>query len=1177
MPIKRKIRNLPSTNDEMSFFDPVYSNETMQMNDDENENDLLADGIPRGIFEQENKDELNETYDTDTITNNDDDNPSSETLSASKIVNRIKQIQHSIEQAEEMLVSMDKFKDLIPDTDGQYEKLRSLIVNLQQQQASYINLLNLITLTTEEHSTSDRQIQMSMHDDNNDLSLRHNVQSHVKSKIGAGPQTMSLSDIEQTNRNDNSNYDSLIGSLKSDTVNWQDQQATSDDEETDIESDKEMEKNLLLQKEQLRALQGQKRALIALKRRSEKRLIEQQELASKKSTTPKTANEENILLSDINNIRDRLKVLRSLYDQKYHHEIQQLKNSSNKPQRETESRLKDLEHVRERLDELERVVTHYQADLNDEETSSQLDNVSYLETYLQHRSQTNNSEAHQQLDKTSNELAAKRLELEQAKLALSQLQQMVKTIQPDEFSSSANSTPMQKKTSSKNNSFEFSTNPDVFTPGSLEKIQTETPIINNKASLLSHILSSQTVPQSLPATSVDSKMLAQHREIERLIESRQRLHSIKDQIASLQQTMTTPTIQKKTDLTNEAQLNNDRLNDSKNIRPKYKSYRQQGLNQSDNNLDLYPLDDESDSGEESDNDNKNRSYSFQSHKKQTNFCASENVVAKNDQNSDELSKQMREICRCLSTFIDEQKTFNRHIEQRLTTATNSTIVPIVDANFNQMQQQNLTQSLVVNLNAAYREIAVLQSEINALQSENIRLTSSLSFDNQYHQNVPYSYSRHNSKDSIYSLDRINPSIRPRPRSKFDEQSKPQQQTRLVTTNNLFENSNEASFSRQSTGRQTAIQLEKNHQKTKPINHGRNAKLSNDCGSSPKAVYLRSKQISANADLSTERDNSRKENTSKSFIIRRRPIPTDNDNNELYNYKQTTSSHFDSANEQKSKNDFSLNMFNPQPSSYFTSATQNLENIDTQTLDLQIKSIMVQLIPFMRLRIDEIFNRSTLNHIRERILFLFKQQPDSAEFIRHFQNEFSELIENTAEKYIGISIRECAADLIRDLSDVAFDELVKYKIYETKNNLQTKVHVEQNTQSSSKQEDEFANLYDPSAGYQEQQQSQFDDGENDDKYHIELAESENRPLTLIGSDEEDNDADQEETTDSELETAVSRQGTYFDENDSPLPTNLNSNGHEYVLVNRSESANIMPEDEEPKKDDDDADADEINNS
>jgi len=60
--------------------------------------------------------------------------------------------------------------------------------------------------------------------------------------------------------------------------------------------------------------------------------------------------------------------------------------------------------------------------------------------------------------------------------------------------------------------------------------------------------------------------------------------------------------------------------------------------------------------------------------------------------------------------------------------------------------------------------------------------------------------------------------------------------------------------------------------------------------------------------------------------------------------------------------------------------------------------------------------------------------------------------------VFFSIRECAVDLIRDTSDVAFDELVKYKIYENTNNLQ-------------------------------------DDGENDNKYHIELSESENRPLTL----------------------------------------------------------------------------------
>lgn len=71
-----------------------------------------------------------------------------------------------------------------------------------------------------------------------DLSLRHNVQSPVRprieSKMGFLPQTttstvsqsINLSDTEQANRNDNSNYDSLVGSLKSDTINWKDHQST---------------------------------------------------------------------------------------------------------------------------------------------------------------------------------------------------------------------------------------------------------------------------------------------------------------------------------------------------------------------------------------------------------------------------------------------------------------------------------------------------------------------------------------------------------------------------------------------------------------------------------------------------------------------------------------------------------------------------------------------------------------------------------------------------------------------------------------------------------------------------------------------------------------------------------------------------------------------------------------
>ena len=55
---------------------------------------------------------------------------------------------------------------------------------------------------------------------------------------------------------------------------------------------------------------------------------------------------------------------------------------------------------------------------------------------------------------------------------------------------------------------------------------------------------------------------------------------------------------------------------------------------------------------------------------------------------------------------------------------------------------------------------------------------------------------------------------------------------------------------------------------------------------------------------------------------------------------------------------------------------------------------------MRLHINELFNHTILNHIRERILFLFKQQPDSAELVRNAQNQFGKLLEKTIEKYCG---------------------------------------------------------------------------------------------------------------------------------------------------------------------------------
>jgi hypothetical protein len=92
-----------------------------------------------------------------------------------------------------------------------------------------------------------------------------------------------------------------------------------------------------------------------------------------------------------------------------------------------ENRLKNLQHVREQLDELEKIVTYYQMDIVNpqeeettiyEETAIPPDDAQRLkELIMQQRQQASsssintidNDNTHKPLDKLSSELAAKRL------------------------------------------------------------------------------------------------------------------------------------------------------------------------------------------------------------------------------------------------------------------------------------------------------------------------------------------------------------------------------------------------------------------------------------------------------------------------------------------------------------------------------------------------------------------------------------------------------------------------------------------------------------------------------------------------------------------------------------------------------------------------------------------------
>lgn len=174
---------------------------------------------------------------------------------------------------------------------------------------------------------------------------------------------------------------------------------------------------------------------------------------------------------------------------------------------------------------------------------------------------------------------------------------MIRKIQPDEYPSSVHSTPLRKQSSPKNDTYEVSTDTVLYTPSSTQQAQNETLLSSMKSSLLSNMLSPRQVPQPLPISNdyMDNTIVAQHREIERLVESRQRLHTIKDKIVSLKQTMTTPPIQSKSKFSNEKNVEHERLNHSDNIRSSYKSNRQ-------DNYELEPCPFDSSSDDEEAND-----------------------------------------------------------------------------------------------------------------------------------------------------------------------------------------------------------------------------------------------------------------------------------------------------------------------------------------------------------------------------------------------------------------------------------------------------------------------------------------------------------------------------------------------------------------------------------------------
>ena len=110
------------------------------------------------------------------------------------------------------------------------------------------------------------------------------------------------------------------------------------------------------------------------------------------------------------------------------------------------------------------------------------------------------------------------------------------------------------------------------------------------------------------------------------------------------------------------------------------------------------------------------------------------------------------------------------------------------------------------------------------------------------------------------------------------------------------------------------------------------------------------------------------------------------------------------------------------------ATPNINSLDTQHLDDQIKMIMGEIIPQMKNRMDENCTQSFLNMLKKQVLQLASAHYDGAEeFVRFFHQQLTTVLTEALSKFANLTLRECGEDLLVEISEVLFNELAFFRM------------------------------------------------------------------------------------------------------------------------------------------------------
>lgn len=105
------------------------------------------------------------------------------------------------------------------------------------------------------------------------------------------------------------------------------------------------------------------------------------------------------------------------------------------------------------------------------------------------------------------------------------------------------------------------------------------------------------------------------------------------------------------------------------------------------------------------------------------------------------------------------------------------------------------------------------------------------------------------------------------------------------------------------------------------------------------------------------------------------------------------------------------------------------SVDTKKLDRQIKSVMMDLIPFLNDHIESICDEELLGEIRRSIVQFSKGKE---QFDESFHRQLDSILKDSLMKFHSRKLKECGEDILIDVSEILFNELAFFRLMQDLN-------------------------------------------------------------------------------------------------------------------------------------------------